>query len=252
MNLVNKQLFSDPRIVGGQVVNPPFKHPFMVYIFMLPGDGTWHSCGGTLYNSNTVITAAHCAQWLPSAYSVQAHRHNIYLPPSVENSTIYNVKNIKVHPLYNNNTSIYDVALLTLDTSVTKSAPIIDLDSGSLGNNVGQLDTAVGWGALYDGGSSSPVLQEAQIPIYDTQQCVDDYKNYSKKIHPESMLCAARSSGDIDTCQGDSGGPLGVFNHNKFTLVGITSWGEGCAKLNWPGVYARVSKVANWIKANAI
>merc|ERR1719253_2393926 len=58
------------------------------------------------------------------------------------------------------------------------------------------------------------------------------------------MLCAAREG--KDACQGDSGGPL----IDKITgkLVGITSWGYGCADPNYPGVYAKVQDQIVWIQ----
>lgn len=57
------------------------------------------------------------------------------------------------------------------------------------------------------------------------------------------MLCATARDPPRDACQGDSGGPL-VVNHN---LVGIVSWGEGCADNVYPGVYTRLSQYSSWI-----
>lgn len=57
------------------------------------------------------------------------------------------------------------------------------------------------------------------------------------------MVCANGINPPRDACQGDSGGPLVVGQH----LIGIVSWGEGCANTNYPGVYTRVSTYNSWI-----
>ena len=53
------------------------------------------------------------------------------------------------------------------------------------------------------------------------------------------MICGGDQ--DLDTCQGDSGGPLIANIDGKFTVVGLTSWGKGCGRLNSPGVFSDLS-----------
>lgn len=59
--------------------------------------------------------------------------------------------------------------------------------------------------------------------------------------------------GSYSACQGDSGGPLATVDSvtKKPFLVGIVSWGKGCAVPKYPGVYARVSAAREWIKSIA-
>ncbi|CAE7482036.1 PLG [Symbiodinium sp. KB8] len=76
--------------------------------------------------------------------------------------------------------------------------------------------------------------------------------NYSKTkdVITGSMLCASghADGGVTDTCQGDSGGPLVCEEEGRFVLRGVTSWGQGCAYPNFPGVYGRVHSVMSWIR----
>ena len=60
----------------------------------------------------------------------------------------------------------------------------------------------------------------------------------------DNMMCAAKDF--KDSCSGDSGGPL--YDKGENTVVGIVSWGNGCAKEGYPGVYARVSSAVRKYK----
>ena len=50
-----------------------------------------------------------------------------------------------------------------------------------------------------------------------------------------------------DSCQADSGGPMQCNGK----LCGIVSYGQGCARTGYPGVYAKVPTYADWIRSNA-
>ena len=91
---------------------------------------------------------------------------------------------------------------------------------------------------------------------------MEDY-HWSEGRITDQMLCAY--SNGKDTCQSDSGtngnfcysllfllfqgGPLITRGSEveNYELIGVTSFGEGCAFRNWPGVYARVTKQLTWI-----
>ena len=75
--------------------------------------------------------------------------------------------------------------------------------------------------------------------------------NYGGDIDPATMICAGYPQGGTDTCQGDSGGPMFAGSGSAMRVVGATSWGEGCARPNRPGVYARVGApvLREWIRS---
>jgi secreted trypsin-like serine protease len=64
------------------------------------------------------------------------------------------------------------------------------------------------------------------------------------------MICAGTMEGGKDSCQGDSGGPLWVRDvSGRFKMVaGITSWGSGCARPDFPGVYTRLAVFSEWVR----
>jgi hypothetical protein len=57
------------------------------------------------------------------------------------------------------------------------------------------------------------------------------------------MVCAGVPEGGIDSCQGDSGGPQFVMVNGKPVVMGVVSWGYGCASAGKYGVYARVNSM---------
>ena len=61
------------------------------------------------------------------------------------------------------------------------------------------------------------------------------------------MVCAGDGNGGEDSCQGDSGGPLIMTNDDgEYELIGIVSWGYGCAEAQYPGVYSRIYPRLDW------
>ena len=94
-----------------------------------------------------------------------------------------------------------------------------------------------GWGMTEEKGKFANVLQEIQVAVLKTSLC-NSPQIYNGQVDENSMFCAGNLKGGFDSCQGDSGGPLICVSHDKQPfLLGMTSWGFGCARPN-----ARVTK----------
>ena len=109
----------------------------------------------------------------------------------------------------------------------------------------GQVVTVIGYGTTAEDGYGTSILQEVEVNYIPPDTCSVDY---SGGINEATMMCAGVGGGK-DSCQGDSGGPLFTRSGDTFTQVGIVSWGYGCARSEFPGVYSRVSGEIDWIKA---
>ena len=104
-----------------------------------------------------------------------------------------------------------------------------------------------GWGRFTSAGPTSDKLQEASLPLYPHDKCVEEYK-YVNPV-TEHMLCAGYTHQNVGTCKGDSGGPLTCEDRGRWYLVGITSWGRnGCADSGSPGVYTDILFFNGWIE----
>ena len=227
-----------PRIAGGKPARQQ-DNPFTVALLRKddPDDFNAQYCGGTLIKPDVVITAAHCSDNL-DRYQVQVLTHTSVLDGSGRRR---NVDRIVIHPEYDRSTFDYDVAIwhLTSEETRTQTARL-----ASLNVPVGSLLLATGWGLDADGGSYQDVLQVVELPLLSRLDCVDVYGD----AFTSRMICAGDEAGKKDACFGDSGGPLARGNR----LIGITSWGIGCADPDFPGVYTRIThpKIREFIRQN--
>merc|ERR1711963_1177977 len=108
-----------------------------------------------------------------------------------------------------------------------------------------QTGTVVGWGSLRENGPQPNILQEVTVRIWDNKVCKDTYGPAAPGGIMDHMLCAGQKG--KDSCSGDSGGPMQIGSGETWTQVGVVSWGIGCGKSHYPGVYSRVSKLRDWI-----
>ena len=94
-------------------------------------------------------------------------------------------------------------------------------------------------------------LHYVVVPVIDNAKCIRPYTPYDSKLVTSNMVCAGKPEGGFDSCQGDGGGPLVVpdsSNDDLAVVIGLTSWGYGCARPNSPGVYTRITPFVGWIR----
>lgn len=224
---------AEPRIVGGGKASVS-QYPYAVYLANRGGN---QYCGAVIVSSTTITTAAHCAVAVKrSDVRVVAGRQDKRSRDGVE----LRVSRIWVSPDYSGDPGKGDdIAVMTVSGQLPYR-PAKVADSGDAGlYREGTKATVLGWGRIADGGARSDYLRSADVPVVSDQTCRGAYTGYD----PSDMVCAGYPEGGVDACQGDSGGPLVVGD----TLIGIVSFGEGCARAGKPGVYTRVSHYADEI-----
>ena len=157
-------------------------------------------------------------------------------------------KYVKLENYYSASRSGNDIAILVLASSVkynayVRPACLPTSSETTAWTTTSKLCAITGWGHLKRGGAQPNILQEAKVPLVTDSTCRRQYRGLVEEI----MLCAGNAQGGVDTCQGDSGGPMVCQRKDgSYALVGITSFGRGCA--THYGVYTDVSEFMPWIR----
>jgi len=232
------------RIVGGKDAAQG-SLPWSVTI-----QNSWrHDCGGTIIGKRWILTAAHCFPPGGKNEKVVVGEHNLRHNDGNEQS--FRISRVYPHPHYNPRNFDNDICLLKLSKDLrfdryTQPACLPKRANKERDYRTGDIVTVSGWGRLREWGHAPNTLQMIRVPLISTQTC-NNWNVYSGKILT-SMFCAGKLSGSIDSCSGDSGGPLMKKVDGRWTVLGVVSWGNGCAKVNKPGVYASVVNFEKWIK----
>ena len=235
-------------IVGGSNAAPG-EYPSVAKITF----GNAFSCTGTVIAPTWVLTAGHCESLTGAAVGTPVGWPGALIDVRVgsvnsNGGTKVPVKRAFGHENYLA-TQGYDISLLELSSPAPVAATKVAGASERASWNAGVLEEIVGFGVTEEGGDAPAVLEKAQVPIVSDSSCAAHYDSFEAA----TQVCAGYPQGGVDTCQGDSGGPMFGRVGGALRVVGTTSYGEGCARPDTPGVYGRVgdNTLREWIRSKA-
>ncbi|XP_046141441.1 transmembrane protease serine 9-like [Osmia bicornis bicornis] len=227
-------IVDEGRIVGGQPASID-EHPYQVSLRF----NNRHICGGAIISEEWVITAAHCVQTKFIRFvSIKAGTSDLR-----DDGIVIFAKQIISHDNYMRRNADYDIALVRLEKPLVYSSWVRPILLAPIADHyiAGSKAVVTGWGVLRSDGPLTDQLRKVEVPLVSNSECSELY--VTRPI-TSRMICAGYVNlGGKDACQGDSGGPLVQYDK----LIGIVSWGFGCARPTYPGVYTSITALRSWI-----
>lgn len=226
-----------PYIVGGSGASA-LRHPWQV---LITANGA-EFCGGVLIHPMIVLTAAHCLLDEDGEYFEDRPglEFRLYTGRTQTGSggqeLDWRISN--ANPTYNLISEENDWGFISLNSPASAETIKLAGPGEAALWKPGRKATVTGYGNLNEEGLPSLSLQQLNLPVLADNAC----SRYGSRFKGSSMLCAGYLAGSRDSCLGDSGGPLSVSaDGGARRLVGLVSWGDGCARAGFPGVYTRIA-----------
>jgi secreted trypsin-like serine protease len=226
------------QIVGGTAV-PNGKHPFMAILTVTDFNSETGLCGSSLIDKNSVLSAGHC--FVNANGDFNTSSVGVVVGRTVRSSNQGQVR-FATEVFFDSrfdlgNSFAFDLAVLKLNKPVSGIPPInLYTSRQNQLEKPGRKLTVAGWGHTSEGGRSSDRMREVSVPVVRETKALAAYG--SRSYFPKIMLAAGVKG--KDACQGDSGGPLFKAKVPR-AQVGIVSFGNGCARAGFPGVYTEVN-----------
>lgn len=240
------------RITGGHPVDNCSVVPWQVRVDIHVETGNF-LCGGSIISNRHILTAAHCLYEVRDLADVTVILGEFDLNRDDPYEQWIPIREMNIHPDYDNETYVADLAILTL-----RGAILFDNDCMKIicrnpyFHFDGESCFVSGWGSEVVDEQGSSILKVAMVLTHEGPNCdrvfeIDDPSYVSAK---EKMICAGHPDGGVDSCTGDSGGALVCLDveTDVFVQVGIVSFGEEeCGLANRPGGYTNVAYFNEWI-----
>ncbi|XP_047508643.1 trypsin, alkaline C-like [Pieris napi] len=241
-----------PKIIGGEETNIE-TYPYIVQVETYNRwTGWFQNCAANILNTNWIMSAAHCfegADYSPNFKRIRAGS-SFRNTGGVVHYVDYEINHPEYRVFSRFDGDINVVKLLTplVETLVVKRGTLV-AHGFALPDNYPVIHA--GWGHTRVGGSPSNVLLHTQMYTINNTLCATRYQQVNGVVTPNMICAGLLDIGGRDACQGDSGGPLYASGQNDHIIVGVVSWGRGCADAHYPGLSTNVASYTNWVLENA-